>query len=140
MNGTGNARKRSGNVMKWSATLSMMVMAASCSGQTTMNMNKPPDSEPVSSEKDWTKEPVELTFYYMYNEDFEKDFRQGDGARILKKYPNITLKFLKNAGNDTGRYCRHENENRLLRRYAIRRFQAAGDRAARRYYGSGEEA
>ena len=81
------------------AAFGLIVLAAACSS--TKNADPPPDPEEAVQEKDWTKEPVELTFYYMYNEDFEADFRNGDAAIIQKKYPNISFKFMKNAPGTT---------------------------------------
>lgn len=92
------------NGWKWTKALlpAMMVFAASCGSEAVNG----PDGEGAAQEapaevKDWTKEPVELTFYYMYNEDLEEGFRKGDGARIQKKYPNVTFRFLKNAPGTT---------------------------------------
>lgn len=89
----------SGFIWKTTAVLSIAMMTAACGGQKTTNEAQNPP--PSGSTKDWTKEPVELTFYYMYNEDLEEGFRKGDGSIIQKKYPNVTFKFMKNAPGTT---------------------------------------
>lgn len=96
-----------GNIrFKWTFVALLPVFAiisTSCSGgQTNQPSGKNSESQaPVAATKDWTKDPVELTFFYMYNEDLEEGFRKGDGARIQKKYPNVTFKFMKNAPGTT---------------------------------------
>lgn len=68
------------------------LLAASCSGSKV----ETGEQEPAAPEKDWTKEAVELTYYYMYGDDIEKSFHEDYASLIQKKYPNFTFKFIRN--------------------------------------------
>ncbi|MDF2724039.1 MAG: hypothetical protein K0Q59_3714 [Paenibacillus sp.] len=70
-----------------------VLMVASCSGSKSEEKK---ESAPTAPAKDWTKEKVELTFYYMHSDDIEKTFNESIAPRITKKYPNFTLKYMRN--------------------------------------------
>ncbi|TMV48568.1 extracellular solute-binding protein [Paenibacillus mesophilus] len=103
-----NKKFRAGKRSAWSLVTTLPVVAllvASCSGgnATPSSTDKAQDTKQpeAAATKDWTKEKVELTFYYMYDDDIEQSFREGNGASIQKKYPNITFKFLQNKKGTT---------------------------------------
>ncbi|CAG7618426.1 ABC transporter substrate-binding protein [Paenibacillus allorhizosphaerae] len=81
-------------MLKCIASLSCILsMTAACSGQTAPNPGADPKSpNPPGA----TKEPVELTFYYMYADSNEEQFMKEHGSLIQKKYPNFSFKFLQN--------------------------------------------
>lgn len=82
--------------------LAALLFAASCSQQQANGDDEKssPTGTPVST-KDWTKEKVELTYYYMSSDSTYEDFMEGYGNDIQKKYPNFTFKFLRNEKGTT---------------------------------------
>lgn len=75
------------------------IVAASCGGQQTGKDKE--NGETAAPQKDWTKEAVELTYYYMYGDDIEQSFYNDYASLIQKKYPNFTFKFIRNTKGST---------------------------------------
>lgn len=73
------------------------LVAASCSGTKEGQEGQ----EPAAPQKDWTKEAVEFTYYYMYGDDIEKSFHEDYASLIQKKYPIFTFKFIRNMKGTT---------------------------------------
>ncbi|MBD2865593.1 ABC transporter substrate-binding protein [Paenibacillus oceani] len=74
---------------------------AGCGGDEPAAKEAGQGGQEETPKKDWTKEAVELTYYYMYSDDIEKSFYDDYGSLIQKKYPNFTFKFLRNTKGST---------------------------------------
>lgn len=94
---------------KWKMLVVLLMMAVSvaCSGQNDtkqgeVKSGEPPQTKPPEAKvPEVTKEPVELTFYYMYADSNYEAFMLEQGSLIQKKYPNFSFKFIQNTKGST---------------------------------------
>jgi multiple sugar transport system substrate-binding protein len=79
----------------------MAAVAVGCSGQNADGGKKGADGASKDNPPEATKEPVELTFYYMYADSNYEAFMKEHGSLIQKKYPNFSFKFIQNTKGST---------------------------------------
>ncbi|TMV47594.1 extracellular solute-binding protein [Paenibacillus mesophilus] len=88
--------------MKMLSVMLLAAMTAACSGQgTTGNSGAKASDDLQAKPPEVTKEPVELTFYYMYADSNYDEFMKEQGSQIQKKYPNFKFKFVQNTKGTT---------------------------------------
>ncbi|WP_158606502.1 ABC transporter substrate-binding protein [Paenibacillus ginsengarvi] len=79
----------------------MTALTAACSGQGAQGVDAKTGDAGASNPPAAAKEPVELTFYYMYADSNYEEFMREHGRLIQKKYPNFTFKFVQNTKGTT---------------------------------------
>lgn len=79
----------------------MSAIAVACSGQQESGSEAKQGDNKQPNTTEVTKQPVELTFYYMYADSNYEAFMQEHGNLIQKKYPNFSFKFIQNTKGTT---------------------------------------
>jgi multiple sugar transport system substrate-binding protein len=87
--------------MKLLGVILMTAMTVACSGKGAAGGGETKAGEGQSKIPEATKEPVELTFYYMYADSNYEAFMLEHGNLIQKKYPNFKFKFIQNTKGTT---------------------------------------